>query len=156
MERKRTKGQEAYLERLRDPRWQRRRLDIFQRDAFTCQKCGDEKSTLHVHHWRYLFGRDPWEYSDEDLVTLCQSCHEQETNFHREVLKKLQEVLEIRGWFYNEISSLADALFSARCTQDAVNMLLARYNDPVYGQAMFEAAFPNEIAKGQPTCEGQS
>lgn len=66
----------TYKEQLLDPRWQRKRLEILQRDEFICQVCFDGESTLHVHHKHYHKGRMPWEYEDEELVTLCASCHE--------------------------------------------------------------------------------
>lgn len=68
----------TYGEMLRDPRWQRKRLEIFQRDGFQCQFCGDADSPLHVHHIHYLKGSAPWEYPEEFLVTLCEDCHEEE------------------------------------------------------------------------------
>lgn len=58
-----------------DPRWQRRRLEIMQRDGFKCRLCGDDKETLNVHHLYYLPGQKKWEYDDAALVTLCRSCH---------------------------------------------------------------------------------
>lgn len=65
-----------YSSKLKDPRWQRRRLEVLQRDEFTCRMCGDSKSTLHVHHKRYVKGRQPWEYEGRDLVSVCEACHE--------------------------------------------------------------------------------
>ena len=62
-----------YLEKLKDPRWQKRRLEIFERDNWTCQNCGNSESTLHVHH-RWYAG-NPWEAPDRALVTLCENCH---------------------------------------------------------------------------------
>jgi hypothetical protein len=56
-----------------DPRWQKRRLEIMQIDGFACVACLDASSTLHVHHKRYK-GK-LWESPDEDLQTLCESCH---------------------------------------------------------------------------------
>jgi hypothetical protein len=67
-----------YSEKLRDPRWQRKRLEILSRDNWTCQACDEKEDTLHVHHLKYLRGRDPWDYEDKDLITLCEYCHEQE------------------------------------------------------------------------------
>lgn len=40
----------AYSEKLKNPRWQKKRLEIFERDGWKCRACQDEKSTLHVHH----------------------------------------------------------------------------------------------------------
>ena len=68
----------GYLEKLRDPRWQKRRLQICERDDWACQNCFDTKATLHVHHRYYENGEDPWEADDRALVTLCESCHQLE------------------------------------------------------------------------------
>lgn len=68
--------QTTYSEKLRDPRWQRKRLEIMERDRFKCRLCGDESSTLNVHHLKYRKGRDPWDYNENYLVTTCETCHE--------------------------------------------------------------------------------
>lgn len=64
----------TYSEKLKDPRWQRKRLEIMERDNFTCTECGDNKNTLNVHHWNY--SKEPWDAKNEDLSTVCRSCHE--------------------------------------------------------------------------------
>ena len=69
----------TYSEQLRHPNWQRRRLEVLQRDEFACQQCFDTETTLHVHHRAYIRGRPAWDYPLEAMVTLCESCHEQET-----------------------------------------------------------------------------
>lgn len=66
-----------YYAKLKDPRWQKKRLEILSRDTFTCRLCDDSENTLHVHHIRYEKGADPWDYPDDCLVTLCESCHEE-------------------------------------------------------------------------------
>ena len=43
----------TYKEKLLDPRWQKKRLEILNRDNFTCQCCGDDKKTLNIHHKYY-------------------------------------------------------------------------------------------------------
>ena len=65
----------SYSDLLRDPRWQRKRLEIMQRDGFACAECGSADKTLNVHHRHYARGRAPWEYDNENLVTLCEDCH---------------------------------------------------------------------------------
>lgn len=67
-----------YSEKLRSPLWQKKRLEILQRDNFTCLNCGDNKSHLHVHHLQYLRFKDPWEYDNDYLITLCNKCHNEE------------------------------------------------------------------------------
>jgi len=66
----------TYSEKLRDPRWQRKRLEIMSRDNFSCQNCGSTTETLNVHHKAYLPKTQPWDYADHFLVTLCERCHE--------------------------------------------------------------------------------
>ena len=66
----------TYSEKLKDPRWQRKRLEILQRDDWACCNCGAKTETLHVHHGYYERGLDPWEYRDDTLWTLCEGCHE--------------------------------------------------------------------------------
>jgi hypothetical protein len=75
----------TYAEKLKDPRWQKKRLEILNRDNFTCLMCGDDKSTLHVHHGYYERGLDPWEYSDDTLATLCEDCHDGVEAIQKEV-----------------------------------------------------------------------
>jgi hypothetical protein len=64
--------------KLRDPRWQKKRLEILSRDEWMCQSCFDSESTLVVHRRRYLAGRDPWDYPDSLLITLCEECQKRE------------------------------------------------------------------------------
>lgn len=69
---------QKYSEQIKSPKWQKRRLDILNRDNFTCQICGCKDKTLHVHHTIYIPGRNIWEYEDNQLVTLCEDCHSEE------------------------------------------------------------------------------
>lgn len=66
----------TYSDLLRDPRWQKKRLEILNRDDFYCGKCFDGETTLHVHHKHYQHGKKPWEYNSDFLITLCKTCHE--------------------------------------------------------------------------------
>lgn len=65
----------SYSDQLRDPRWQRRRLEIMSRADFSCEKCHSATKTLHVHHKQYRAGARPWEYADNELECLCDDCH---------------------------------------------------------------------------------
>lgn len=73
------KNQKTYSELLRSPLWQKKRLKILERDDFTCQHCGCKERELQVHHRIYHRGAKPWEYDDSELITLCNQCHEVET-----------------------------------------------------------------------------
>jgi hypothetical protein len=65
----------TYSEKLKDPRWQRRRLHMLEAAGWKCSGCQAEDKTLHVHHKLYRKGADPWEYSDDELAVLCEGCH---------------------------------------------------------------------------------
>src|SRR2546426_8852141 len=62
-----------YAEKLRDPRWQKRRLQVLERAGWKCQSCGREDKTLNIHHLYYL--GEPWDVPPSDLECLCEDCH---------------------------------------------------------------------------------
>jgi 5-methylcytosine-specific restriction endonuclease McrA len=64
-----------YFEKLKDPRWQKKRLEIFKRAGWKCELCGNDKKSLHIHHNYYSYGFDPWEYENNTLYCLCEDCH---------------------------------------------------------------------------------
>lgn len=70
----------TYKEKLPDPRWQRKRLEVMDRDNFSCVRCFASDKSLQVHHKKYIKGREPWEYDHSELETLCYRCHEKEHN----------------------------------------------------------------------------
>ena len=65
----------TYSDKLKSPKWQKKRLEILQRDDFTCQLCKSTEKTLHVHHNEYEGYKDPWDYDNKKLITYCDSCH---------------------------------------------------------------------------------
>jgi hypothetical protein len=113
----------TYWQKLKDPRWQKRRLEIFNRDDWTCQKCRGKEITLNVHHNFYLAGKEPWDYPDHCLVTLCEPCHEIETNHRPGEEKRIIEILREAGLHCLDLSFLADFLGwaygqNSRCDKD--------------------------------------
>lgn len=118
----------TYSDKLKDPRWQKKRLEVLQRDNWTCTECGSTKATLHVHHKNYSYDVNPWDYQDRILVTLCESCHEFE-----EVLKadnglyeqaKAGNITCIRIWrIINTFS------FAAKYFPDKYRVMLDNLND---------------------------
>lgn len=66
---------QSYASKLRDPRWQKKRLKILEKGEFSCLNCGDSERELHVHHLFYEKGKDPWDYDDRYLIPLCKECH---------------------------------------------------------------------------------
>jgi hypothetical protein len=66
----------TYPEVLKNPKWQKRRLEILTLDAWRCRHCESEDKTLHVHHLYYIKHAHPWDYPNDALITLCETCHE--------------------------------------------------------------------------------
>ncbi len=77
---------------------------VLKRDNYTCQNCGS-KDNLHVHHLSGLYGNLrggvpfynlPWRNFEQQMVTLCNSCHSKIHNFHptidRDCRKYLMEL----------------------------------------------------------------
>lgn len=72
-----------YKTDLKSGKWQKKRLEIMERDGFKCRACHG-KNDLTVHHLYYQPGLKPWEYDNEAMVTICNECHKQ---IHFEVSK---------------------------------------------------------------------
>jgi hypothetical protein len=74
----------SYRDKLKDPRWQKKRLKILSKANWQCEKCKRADLTLHVHHLVYR-NVEPWDYLDNELKTLCECCHVKAHNFLRGV-----------------------------------------------------------------------
>jgi len=83
------KTKQEYAEKYKDPRWQKKRLEILERDEFTCQICGTKEETLHIHHTYYEKNKEPWEHSSEFLITLCSKCHKNDYDLLPTVIQEL-------------------------------------------------------------------
>ena len=101
---------------FRDSRWQKLRLEIMERDKWTCKSCGacGEGVTLNVHHAYYESGRAPWEYPKQTLVTYCENCHKERHELQKWLAKEL-----IR----RPIKFLAAVLSSCTNYEKSINML---------------------------------
>ena len=89
------KYKETYAELLRKPEWQKKRLEIMQRDDFTCQYCGCKERELQVHHRVYHKGAKPWEYDNRELITLCDRCHEVETDVKNQLYDDFKHICDL-------------------------------------------------------------
>jgi hypothetical protein len=94
----------AYIELLKDPRWQKKRLEILNRDEWCCISCYNAELTLHVHHLKYDSGKMPWEYDNRFLVTLCENCHKSQSGIN------LRETFANAGILERDAENLAAAI----------------------------------------------
>ena len=65
---------EQYATALQHPKWQKKRLKMFERDNWKCRECGDIETMLHLHHLEYT-KKYPWNEPAKNLITLCSNCH---------------------------------------------------------------------------------
>lgn len=89
----------SYSELLKDPRWQKKRLECLDAAQWHCEDCGDGTATLHVHHPIYVKGRKPWEYAQDDLQVLCVNCH----TSHHAAEKVIQRLIASNGAYRGQI-----------------------------------------------------
>lgn len=120
----------TYSEKLQDPRWQKKRLLIMQRDGFKCTKCGDTKTTLHVHHKRYTH-EDPWKHLNSDLTTLCANCHKNE---HYVIEMREEGILKVSDFVakYPEVTKLFTCIENHEGTWTLTIHEKANFSYPFY------------------------
>lgn len=118
-------SKEEWLEKYKDPQWQKKRLYILERDLWCCQACYSPDKTLHVHHRYYLENKEPWEYPDEALVTLCEECHIEEGEDRRCEEQKLLRCLREK-FLLHEIIELTAAIYNMPILQ-APELVMSAY-----------------------------
>lgn len=112
-----------YAEKLKDPRWQKKRLEIFERDEWACQICYNTDKTLTVHHKLYLPDKDPWDYPNDHLTTLCQGCHDDERTQRPDMESDLINMLRLQFDYLN-LYSLCNGLSSLEIPTNKRNSYL--------------------------------
>lgn len=117
----------SYQQKLLDPRWQKKRLEVMELNGFECQSCGSTTDTLHVHHRQYLKGREPWEYHWGQLECLCDKCHKDEHRNLEDLKISLswcghtEEVIGfVRGILFIEMSKETPDGWKIRSHEEAV------------------------------------
>lgn len=84
----------SYARYLGSPEWREKRLAVMKRSHGKCEfRCG--RDAAHVHHVRYpkVLGTEPL----EDLVAVCERCHETAHGIKRESMMKELIVREFHG-----------------------------------------------------------
>jgi len=128
----RSKGK-TYGEKLLDPRWQKKRLEVMERDKFKCRSCHADSETLHVHHLFYDKGAEPWEYEESALLTLCKTCHSDMEQGRKYVLRLFTSRKEIeRALGFLSLNYLSGAVAD-------MGVAMSRYIDAVHGCVWVES-----------------
>lgn len=112
----------TYSEKLRDPRWQKKRLEVLQEHDFMCDLCLDTTTELQVHHISYEKNKEPWEYDNSSLDVYCKHCH-----YLTELLKldnvKILSTCKIEGLI---------SLLCIKESQKYVYFFELKYQDPSF------------------------
>lgn len=132
-----------YSKKLRDPKWQKKRLEIMQRDKFTCQMCTNTQATLNVHHTYYVSGHDPWDYPGASLITLCESCHEDESINAPDAKSDLITILCQRGLLAEDLRELCTGFIQWAGHDPAIDCSVLRWaiSTPEVWEALFQQYF---------------
>lgn len=123
----------TYSGKLKDPRWQKKRLEILERDNWECQICGDNESTLIVHHYKY--SGEPWEVEDKYLKTLCEDCHDSEHQCMKEQKELLTEAMsEFESDIYRAVAHIVHLVnikskYPPGISFDILETCLSRFDD---------------------------
>jgi len=145
-----------YSKKLLDPRWQRVRLEIFNRDNFTCQRCFSGHKTLHIHHHYYNRDLDPWEYPLEALVCLCDTCHQEEHDYKETEAQMLRD-MKMAGLYGDDFFTIGKMFLDCKQEEQrlgyfliALSSFLSRkeYRDFIVKIFDVEISAINQASKG--------
>lgn len=125
-----------YADKLRHPLWQKKRLEILERDKFTCQKCWDNETELHIHHSYYKNGANPWEYENDSLSALCKYCHA--IVEHLKTLVPANSNIELKEVYKEEKGQIDGAFIALFGTPKNTKMFYVFYRPTTTGvEALF-------------------
>jgi hypothetical protein len=156
----------SYFEKLKDPRWQKRRLEVLDQNGWACEDCGETSKTLHVHHGYYESGKEPWEYDDLSLHVVCEDCHGRTTELMKRIRRQIgclpvSSLGKLLGYIhgialidcpvggvpvtsYEHAEGIGDAW---RLSPEQVIDLYQSIGEPVDGFSLQDAV---EVSRGQP------
>lgn len=109
-------GSQQFSAKFRDLRWQKRRIEILERDGERCQGMEDDgrqcqitlnEQQLEIHH-RNRTTTDHWDEPSENLIALCNKHHEQESNAAlSQAASKVSAALKKSNWMVRHRELLA-------------------------------------------------
>lgn len=89
----------TYAEKLKDPRWQKKRLERMDKDQWTCRECGSTTTTLSVHNHR----QPCHEAREPQLVLLRTAMFCLTANLTAAQIAKLHHALMFKGDVWDSI-----------------------------------------------------
>jgi 5-methylcytosine-specific restriction endonuclease McrA len=99
----------TYEEKLKDQRWidlRDKALDCFRNHGANCVACGNPDD-IQVHHIKYVWGREPWDYSVDELTPLCKHCH---SIYHKNMKLLKSAMMNHQLFFAYEFAQIMEAM----------------------------------------------
>lgn len=103
----------TYSDKLKDPRWQKKRLEILERDNWTCRLCESDRKSLNVHHKYYSNKVNLWEYPNESLITYCEKCHSHIHRIIKQICNLMTNVPDVKKSDYAHVITLSLAMMQS-------------------------------------------
>ena len=103
----------SYLSQYHDKRWYELSKRIKARDKNTCQMCGHNDRPVSVHHKIYHTENKIWEYTDDELICICDKCHNILTDVGRDLyddFKNTRQKLRELGFSDNVLSGIFNSI----------------------------------------------
>jgi len=113
-----------YLQLLERQEWKDKSLEIKKRDGFQCQICLNKNVALQVHHKYYEKDKNPWEYPNDTLITLCEFCHEKVHSILRNKRSGFYIIPQLWGISIIDFLILEDRLITMKRQQGNINSAL--------------------------------
>lgn len=126
-------GLKTYAEKLTDPRWQKKRLEILNRAQWKCEVCGNDKESLHCHHCVSYRRIEPWEYEDHEYQCLCETHHKLAHNMAGADVSKPEKS--------NNVSGIINAILQLMAVDSDLVQVFRTISKP----AWFDGVLGNEI-----------
>lgn len=134
----------TYSEKLQSPAWQKKRLEILNRDEFECKGCGDNKTQLHVHHLEYT-SNDPAKEDNDNLITLCSKCHKAiHSNNKLDKLKVIDGINE--SLCITDYISIENGFVELIIEHKSKELIIRRIYDPNYEEKYTQDFVMNKTA----------
>lgn len=120
-----------YWKKLQDPRWQKKRLEIFERDGFAYRDCHATDKTLQIHHCFYEKG-EPWDTPDYFLLMLCEDCHPIRQSLEDDARRSLGGILSRVKVEFGCLDSFVQSLHHAANNQELFCPCVEEYGQIEY------------------------
>lgn len=115
---------EEYRKLLNSDYWRGYSYSLIKERNFTCEDCGrrfyGQRNKLQVHHLKYR-DANPWSYSPEELIVLCEDCHRKRHGLYYSNVEN-NKIATIAKWYnklfyllFSKTGILCLVLFMAFC-----------------------------------------